>query len=175
MKQEEYINIGKVAGVYGLKGEIVLQHALGNTAFEDLRKIFIKDPGGSFMPWFVESVRVKSETEAYLKLEDIQTPEAAWPLLRKEIWFSSPDFKRYASKAAPISLLGYTVKDGKQVLGVIQEVIEQPHQVLCRLTVRGREVLIPLHAESLKKVDHQYKNITVKLPEGLLEVYLGAG
>lgn len=173
MKQEDYINIGKIAGVYGLKGEVILQHALGNTGFEDLQKIFIKDSGGNFMPWFVEGARIKNETEAYLKLEEIQTPEAAKPLLRKEVWFSGADFKRYASRAAPISLLGYTVKDGRQVLGVIQEVIEQPHQVLCRLTVRGKEVWIPLHEESLKKVDHQYRNITVKLPDGLLEIYLG--
>ncbi|WP_018627356.1 ribosome maturation factor RimM [Niabella aurantiaca] len=173
MKQEDYISIGKIAGVYGLKGEVILQHALGDTAFDGLKKIFIKDTGGNFLPWFVEGARTKSETEAYLKLEEIQTPEAAKPLLRKEVWFVGADFKRYASKTAPISLLGYTVKDGRQVLGIIQEIIEQPHQVLCRLTVRGKEVLIPLHEESLKKVDHQYKNITVKLPDGLLEVYLG--
>ncbi|MBZ4188634.1 ribosome maturation factor RimM [Niabella beijingensis] len=173
MKQEEYISIGKIAGVYGLRGEIVLQHALGDTTFEALRKIFTRDTAGNFFPWFVESVRVKNETEAYLKLEEVNTPEQARPMVRKEAWFSAEDFKRYASKTAPISLLGYTVKDGKQVLGVIQEVIEQPHQVLCRLTVRGREVWIPLHEESLKKVDHRYKNITVQLPDGLLDIYLG--
>ncbi|WP_300601359.1 ribosome maturation factor RimM [Niabella sp.] len=173
MKQEDYISIGKIAGVYGLKGEVILQHALGDTSFEGLQQLFIKDATGSFLPWFVEGVRKKNEEEAYIKLEDVQTPEAAKPLLRKEVWFSGADFKRYANKKAPISLLGYTVKDGKQVLGVIQEIIEQPHQVLCRLTVRGKEVLIPLHEESLKKVDHQYRNITVKLPDGLLEIYLG--
>lgn len=167
-----YISIGKIAGVFGLKGEVVLRHALGETVLEGLEKIFIKNKAGDLLPWFVESTRLKSEEETYLKLEDIDTPEAAKPFVQKEVWLAESDFKRFASKKAPISLLGYTIKDGKQVLGTILEIFEQPHQVLCRIMVRGKEVFIPLHEETLKKVDHQYKNITVKLPDGLLDVYL---
>ncbi|ANH82683.1 16S rRNA processing protein RimM [Niabella ginsenosidivorans] len=170
---QSHIRIGKIAGIFGLKGEIVLQHALGTPNLEGLEKIFIKDKSGRLLPWFVAAVRPKNNEETYLKLEDIAVPEKARPLLQKEVWLSEDDFKRYASKSSPISLLGYTVKDGKQVLGTIQEIIEQPHQLLCRITVQGREVFIPLHEESLKKIDHRYKNITVSLPDGLLEVYLG--
>ncbi|AHF16589.1 ribosome maturation factor RimM [Niabella soli] len=171
--QLQNISIGKLTGVFGLKGELVLRHALGNTGLEGLEKILIKDKAGSLIPWFVTTTRVKNDEEVYLKLEDISTPEAAKPLLQKEVWLSEDDFKKYANRTAPISLLGYTVKDDKQVLGKILEVIEQPHQVLCRLLVHGKEVYIPLHEESLKKVDHKYKNITVRLPEGLLDIYLG--
>ena len=169
---QNHIRIGKIAGIFGLKGEVVLQHALGTSNLEGLEKIFIKDKTGNLLPWFVELTRSKNTEEVYLKLEEVTAPEAAKPLLQKEVWLGEDDFKRYASKSAPISLLGYTIKDGKQVLGTIQEIIEQPHQLLCRITVRGKEVLIPLHEESLKKVDHRYKNVTVTLPDGLLDVYL---
>lgn len=171
--QQQNISIGKFTGVFGLKGELVLRHALGSTELEGLSKILVKDKTGSLLPWFVESTRLKNDEEVYLKLEDISTPEAARPLLQKEVWLSEDDFKQYANKTAPISLLGYTIKDGKQALGKILEIIEQPHQVLCRLAIHGKEVYIPLHEESLKKVDHKYKSITVKLPEGLLDIYLG--
>jgi len=33
----------------------------------------------------------------------------------------------------------------KRTLGIILEVVEQPHQLLCRLEIKGKEVLIPLN------------------------------
>ena len=66
----------------------------------------------------------------------------------------------------------YTIINNKEALGEILELIEQPHQLLCRLEIKGKEVLIPLHEETLQKVNHQKKEVLVVLPEGLLEIYL---
>lgn len=57
-------------------------------------------------------------------------------------------------------------------LGPIVEIIEQPHQVLCRLEIGTREVLIPINEQTLNKVDHKNKTVMLTLPDGLLEVYL---
>jgi 16S rRNA processing protein RimM len=78
-----------------------------------------------------------------------------------------------ATKATPISMLGYTLFNGTEELGEIEEVIEQPMQVLAKLTIQNKEVLIPLHSETLKKVDKKHKRVYVELPEGLLDIYLG--
>ena len=69
-------------------------------------------------------------------------------------------------------MLGYSIIHNTESLGEILELIEQPHQLLCRLEIEGKEVLIPLHEETLKKVDHKKKEVTVELPDGLLDVYL---
>jgi 16S rRNA processing protein RimM len=58
-------------------------------------------------------------------------------------------------------------------LSPIEEVINQPHQILLRITLKGKEVLIPLHEESLDKIDHVKKQVHVILPDGLLEIYTG--
>jgi len=52
-------------------------------------------------------------------------------------------------------------------------VIEQPHQVLCRLEINRKEVLIPINGETLEKMDKKNKTVFVNLPDGLLELYLG--
>lgn len=65
--QLQNISIGKLTGVFGLKGELVLRHALGNTGLEGLEKILIKDKAGSLIPWFVTTTRVKNDEEVYLK------------------------------------------------------------------------------------------------------------
>jgi 16S rRNA processing protein RimM len=62
------------------------------------------------------------------------------------------------------------VEDGK-VLGQILEVIEQPHQILCRVNINEKEALIPLHQDTLLKIDKKKKQVIVSLPEGLLEIY----
>jgi 16S rRNA processing protein RimM len=51
-------------------------------------------------------------------------------------------------------------------------VIEQPHQLLCRIDWKGKEALIPIHEESLIKIDKKKKIVVVNLPDGLLDVFL---
>lgn len=169
----EYYKIGKLVAVHGLQGELVLKHELGKkTSLKGLQALFIEDKKNSFLPWFIESTKIKSEEEIYIKLEGADTREAAMKLTPKECWLPEPDFKKFAAKSAPVSLLGYTIINDRKPLGEILEVIEQPHQVLCRLEIQSKEVLIPLHEGSLEKIDHRKKQVLVQLPDGLLDVYL---
>ena len=169
----EYFKTGKLVAASGLKGELIFRHELGKkTSLKDLKAIFIEDKKDSFFPWFVENTKIKSETEIYLKLEGIDTREAAAKLSPKEVWMTEADFKKYAAKTAPVSLLGYTIINNKESIGKILELIEQPHQLLCRLEIKGKEVLIPLHEASLKKVNHKKQEVMVALPDGLLDIYL---
>jgi len=169
----EYFNIGKLVAVHGLKGELLLKHELGKkTSLKGLQAIFIEEKKNSFLPWFISATKIKSEQEIYLTLDGVTTREAAQNLVQKQVWIPEADFKKYAAKSAPASLLGYTIINNNKPLGGILELIEQPHQLLCRLEIKGKEVLIPLHEESLQKVDHKKKEVIVELPDGLLEVYL---
>jgi 16S rRNA processing protein RimM len=127
----EYFKIGKLVAVHGLKGELLLKHTLGKkTGLKGLKAIFIEERKDSFIPWFIEAVKIKSEEEIYLKLEALDTREAAHKLLQKEAWLPEADFQQFVAKSAPGSLLGYTIIDNNEPLGPILEIIEQPHQLL---------------------------------------------
>jgi len=168
-----YYKAGKLVAVYGLKGELVLKHELGRkTSLKDLKAIFIEDRKDSFLPWFIERAKAKSYTEVYLKLEGVNTREEAVKLAQKEIWLREEDFKRLATKTSPANLLGYTIINNKDRLGEILEVIEQPHQLLCRIEWNNKEVLVPVNEIFLKKIDHKKKEVMVALPEGLIDIYL---
>ncbi|MBS1760852.1 MAG: 16S rRNA processing protein RimM [Bacteroidetes bacterium] len=170
---EEYISIGKMVAAHGLAGELLLKHELGKkTSLKGLTALFVEDKKNSFLPWFIESTKIKSPDELYIKLEDINTRETAQKLVSKKIWLKKADYKKFAAKTTPSNILGYTIIDHDKMLGEILEIIEQPHQLLCRLEIQGKEVLIPLHEESLQKIDHQKKIVKVTLPEGLLDIYL---
>ena len=169
----EYFKIGKFVAAYGIKGELLLQHELGKkTSLKDLKTIFIEDRKNSFLPWFVESTRIKSKEAVFIKLDGINTREAAINLAQKEAWVTDADIKKFAAKSSPISLLGYEIITHQKTLGKIAEVIEQSHQLLCKIEINKREVLIPLNEGTLKKIDHRKREVIVDLPEGLLEIYL---
>ncbi|MCG2614710.1 ribosome maturation factor RimM [Terrimonas sp. NA20] len=165
--------MGKLVAVFGLKGELVLTHTLGKkSSLKGLTAIFIEEKKQSFLPWFVESAKIKSEDDVYIKLEGIDSREAAMKLIQKEVWIPEADFKKLAAKSAPGSILGYTIVNDGEPLSEILEVIELPHQLLCRLEINEKEVLIPLNEQTIDKIDHKKKLVNVTLPDGLLEIYL---
>lgn len=170
---KDYINIGKIVAAFGLGGEVILKHALGKkTILEGIEAIFVEEHKGSYLPYFVESSKAKDTEETYVKLEGIHSRESAARLTTRNVWLLDDDFRKLAGKSAPISLLGFEViTDEDEHLGPIEEVIEQPHQVLLRISLDGKEALIPLHAETLDKIDHKKKEVHVILPDGLLDIY----
>lgn len=169
----QYFKIGKLAASTGLKGELVLQHSLGSkTSLKGLEAIFLEEKKDNFIPYFIQSAKIRSENETVIKLEGIDIMEAARKLTPKEVWITETDFKKFAAKSSPIALLGFMmIDDEDNEIGEITEVIEQPHQVLCTVLIGGKEALIPIHEESLDKVDKKNRRVYVILPDGLLDIY----
>ena len=168
----EYFKIGKFVSTFGLKGELVLKHHLGKkTSLKGIKAIFVEERKESFIPWFVEATKIKSDEEIYIKLEGIAVREQAIKLTQKEVWLPEEDFKKFSAKTSPINLLGYTILEKGRILGKILEVIEQPHQILCRIELNSKEAYIPLHEETIQKIDRKKQEVIVALPPGLLEIY----
>jgi 16S rRNA processing protein RimM len=169
----DYINIGKIVTAHGLTGEVLLKHALGKkTVFKENDTIFIEQAKGSYLPHFVQSSKAKTADETVIKFDDIDSREKALKFIKKQVWLTQEDFTKYAAKSSPISLLGFALINEGEKLGIIDEVIEQPHQVLLTIKINGKEALIPLHEETLDNIDHIKKEVHVTLPDGLLEIYL---
>jgi 16S rRNA processing protein RimM len=169
----DYRNIGKLVSTFGVKGEMIILHHLGKkSSLKNLEAIFIEEKKNEMLPYFIEHTKIKSEKEIFIKLEGINSMEAARKLLQKELWLTEEDFEKHAGKSAPISFVGFSLIDKEKNLGEIAEVIEQPHQVLCKIFIEGKEALIPLNESTLQKVDKKKKQLHVDLPDGLLEIYL---
>ncbi len=168
-----YCSIGKLVATFGVSGELILKHHLGKkTALKGLETLFIEDKKDELLPYFVETTKIKSDDEIYIKIDGINTKESAQKIVQKQVWLVEEEFHKYAGKSAPISLLGFHMVQDGETLGEILEVIEQPHQLLCRIDWKGKEALIPIHEETLIKIDKKKKLVVVNLPDGLLDVFL---
>jgi 16S rRNA processing protein RimM len=171
---EEYFKIGKFVAVFGLQGELVLTHTPGKkNVLQQIQVLFVEDKKNAFLPYFIESVTLRTDEECLVKIEDIHTPEAAKKLVRREVWLNAADFKKFAAATTPASLLGFALYNNKTLVGEICEVVEMPHQLLCKIIYKGVEALIPVHDESLQKIDRRGRKVYVTLPEGLLDIYTG--
>lgn len=168
----KYNSIGKIVASYGLQGEVILKHNLGKkTSLKGLVAIFLEHAENEMLPFFIETSKIKTDTEVYLKLEGLTTKEEARKINQKEVWLSEEDFNKYAAKSSAISLLGYHLMQEGNDIGEILEIIEQSHQVLCRIDLDGKEALIPLHDQTLDRIDKKNKLVHVTLPDGLLDVF----
>ncbi|GEP95766.1 ribosome maturation factor RimM [Chitinophaga cymbidii] len=170
-----YFNIGKLSAVYGTEGEMIVKHSLGKkSSLKDITAVFIEDRKDSFLPYFIQKARAKDAEHLYIKLEGIDSREAARKLLQKGIYLDEADFKGLASASAPLSLLGFSVTDKQHgPLGEISEIIEMPLQVLAKVMFREKEMLLPLNEQTLLKIDKKQQTVHLDLPEGLLDIYLG--
>lgn len=159
--------------VHGLRGELKVQV---RTAFvEDALRakvIFIQHQGKA-LPYFVESIR--ESNELLLKLEGVNTPEAARALQGSELWLRRAEVlgdPEEPEEDAPLeALVGYSVFEvEKGLIGEIIEIIEMPQQLMAVVAYQDREVMIPLNDQFLRKVNHRQKKLQMELPEGLLEL-----
>lgn len=161
-----------MVATFGYKGELILKHHLGKkSGLKGLKTLFIEQKKDELLPYFIESAKMKNEDEVYIKLEGINTKESAQKIVQKQVWLVEEEFHKYTGKSAPISFLGFHIVSAGDDLGEILEVIEQPHQLLCRIDLKGKEALIPVHEQTLVKIDKKNKQVIVDLPDGLLEVF----
>lgn len=169
-----YFSIGKLVSVFGLQGEFILKHSLGKrNALQGVEAIFLEERKNSFIPYFVQKVSVKDHEHVFVKLEGVDTKEDARKLVQTPVYLLEEDFKKQTSSSSPLSMLGFLVKDKQQgELGLIEEVIEMPMQVLVKVTYKEKEMLLPLNEQSLVKVDKKQQIVHLDLPEGLLDIYM---
>ncbi len=167
-----YNSIGKLTATHGVKGELLLQHRLGKkTSLKGLEVLFIEVMKEEMLPYFIQSARIKSAEEIYIRLDGVDTREAAQKLAQKEVWLPEEEFHKYASKSSPFTLLGFHLVNEGEDIGEVLEVIEHPHQMLLRINLNGKEALIPVHEETLQKIDKKKKQVFLTLPDGLLDLY----
>lgn len=169
----EYFNAGKIVATFGLHGEMILLHKTGKAdAFKDIQTVFIEEKQNSFIPYFIESNRIRNQEEVYLKLEGIQTKEGAAKLLQKQVYLDEDHFRKIVSPESVLFYLGFKVADKTAgMIGQVAEVVELPAQLLLKVHQNNKELLIPLNGNTLQQVDNANKVIHVILPDGLLEVY----
>ena len=168
IRQEEVYKIGKLGKAHGIKGEI--SFLFDDDVFDRVDADYlVLDIDGILVPFFIEEYRFKSDANALMKFEDIDTQERARELTGCDVYFPralSDDDEEGLSWA---EIVGFGIVDANtgQTAGKIASVDDSTLNILFELE-DGR--LIPASDELITDIDKESKTISIRIPEGLLEL-----
>ena len=173
MTKNECFFFGKVTKTHGLKGEITIKLDVVNPAdFKDLRYLLIEDRG-NLIPYFIENQKINGD-KMFVRLQDVKTMEQAVVFLGKGVFLPNEllpelDDNDFYFK----EIIGFTLIDeAKGEVGQISDVLEYPTQSVIQVMKDGKEILIPIHDDIIKKVNKKDKILNINAPEGLIDMYL---
>lgn len=163
--------IGFIMKPHGLKGQVTVSLDPEAPAdFDAIDTVFLQQRE-QLVPYFIEAISLKGN-RAFLKLEDVNSPEDAERISRSAIYL--PKTTRPKSERGAFyddEVIGFEVVDSNLgSLGTAVEVIRAGGNRLLSVKQSEREVLIPVNSPFIDSVNKSRKRISVTLPDGFLDI-----
>lgn len=168
IKEENIYQIGRLGKTHGVKGEI--SFLLDDDVFDrvDADYLILK-VDGIFVPFFIEEYRFKSDSNAIIKFEDIDTQERACELTGADVYFPRSLAENDDENLSWPVLVGFDIIEASngRTIGRIASVDDSTLNILFCLD-DGR--LIPASENLITAIDQQTRTLTMHIPEGLLDL-----
>ena len=168
IKEDEVYQIGKLGKTHGVKGEI--SFLFDDDIFDrvDANYLILK-VDGIFVPFFIEEYRFRSDANAIMKFEDIDTQERARELTGCEVYFPRELADSDDDSISWAAIVGFDIIEAESgnKIGRIASVDDTTLNILFCLE-DGR--LIPASEDLITAIDQQARSITMHLPAGLLDL-----
>ena len=168
IREEDIYQIGKLGKTHGVKGEI--SFLFDDDVFDrvDADYLILK-VDGIFVPFFIEEYRFRSDANAIVKFEDIDTQERARELTGCEVYFPRELADSDDDSISWAAIVGFDIIDattGKPV-GRIASIDDSTLNILFELE-DGK--LIPASEDLITDINQENRTITIDIPDGLLEL-----
>lgn len=168
IRQEDVYKIGKLGKAHGVKGEI--SFLFDDDVFDRTDADYlILSIDGILVPFFIEEYRFKTDDNALMKFEDIDTQERARELTGCEVYFPREMAEDDSEQLSWAAIVGFELVDANsgKTAGRIASVDDATINILFELE-DGK--LIPASEELITNVDTKKQQIFIQLPEGILEL-----
>jgi 16S rRNA processing protein RimM len=177
MPEDQYIEIGRISGTFGVGGLLKVQfdiiipeNKITEKGFTDVEAFYFK-LNNQFIPYFIEYLVDPLSDKPKIKLEGIESKEAATGWIGRTFYLPENQIKIETEPQPYQDITGFTViVDKNRALGRIDDIYQLPQQSFAGLKYGGKEVLIPLNEDFILKIDRQGKMIFMELPEGILDL-----
>jgi 16S rRNA processing protein RimM len=172
MKQDELFLMGKIVRTFGSKGEVIFQTDTEILAgIKKLESVFI-NLNENLVPFFIESLQIRPKNQAIVKFHDIDNSSDSTELTGCSFYIPKALLvKKKVSGIYSFEIEGYKVIDSlKGEIGNVSGILEMPQQSLLTIDFNGKEILVPLVDEFVKKVDKKNKVIYIDTPDGLIDL-----
>ena len=171
IRQEEVYRIGRIGKPHGVRGEVVMH--IDDDVFDRVEADYlVLDIDGILVPFYMEEYRFRSNESVLMKFCDIDTVEQARQLTGTAVFFPRSEADEADEMPSWAALVGYTLTDhhtgavAGEIVGIDDSTLNTLFEV--RAT-DGKEILIPAAPELITGIDPDRKDISVAVPEGLIE------
>ncbi len=176
--RNELVEIGRYNKPHGVCGELSATLDCDGGVIKGF-SCLVSQIDGIFVPFFVESVRPKSNEVTLLKIEGISNETEAQLLVNKLIFVKKHEFEQisdeYSDDAMPIDyFIGFKVYDRDAAVGEIVDVNDETENCLfvveCKSDDKPRQVLVPATEDLIIDINVDDKTITMDIPAGLIDL-----
>ncbi|TPV34611.1 16S rRNA processing protein RimM [Paucihalobacter ruber] len=174
MQKKDCFYLGTIVKKFSFKGELLAKLDTDEPElYDDLDAVFV-DLRGTMVPFFIESSQLHKSDLLRLKFEDVDTEADADALIKAELYLPLTVLPKLSgNKFYFHEVIGYQIID--EIFGPVGTIVsinDTTAQALFEIKQNGKEILIPINDEIITKVDREQRTITVKAPDGLIELYL---
>jgi 16S rRNA processing protein RimM len=168
-----YRCLGKITKIHGYDGEVFLvTDSIFPKKIEKTEWVFFILEGLP-VPFFVSSIKLRSETIALLKLDDIHNSDGILKYIGMDVYIEEKTKHSTRKQTAAPDINGYTVIDTNHgTLGIAKTVINYSDNYLLQVYKGKQEILIPVNDEIIGEINDKTKTIQVTTPEGLMDLYI---
>ena len=164
--------LGTISRSHGLKGAFKVNiHSAGILPIEKEEPVFIQLQGGP-VPFFVEECVAASHDVWMMKLDEIDSIEAADKFVGKELFIEESNFIGIKAEATE-ALVGFSVTDfEKGDIGVVSGILETAQHPVLEIELDDKLILVPWVDAIVKEIDSDTKTIKIEAPDGLIDLYI---
>lgn len=167
--------LGQIVKAHGFKGELISQWDVDSpSVYKNIKEIFV-DINRKLVRFEVEKIKLLEKSNSLLKLKGIDDEEMANALTNKDLYLPLSYLPELSDTQFYYhEITNYQVIDtDKGNIGKILRVLDMPQQAILEIQHdSGKEILIPITDEIIKKVNRQEKQLLINAPEGLIDIYL---
>ncbi|WP_367328090.1 ribosome maturation factor RimM [Lentimicrobium sp.] len=171
---EGYFYLGRILKLFASKGALLVNLDADNPEdYINLESVFVR-MNEQLIPFFIIDIQLRHNNNAVFTFMDIDSPEQASLLTGCELYLP-------VAMLPPLTgnrfyyheIKGWRVVD--EVFGdtgIVEEVLEYPHQAILRIMRGEKEILVPVSDDIITGVDRDNRTLSIHAPEGLIELYL---
>ena len=168
IKEEDVYKIGRLGKTHGVRGEI--SFLFDDDVFDrtDADYLILR-VDGILVPFFIEEYRFKSDANAIVKFDGIDTQERARELTGCDVYFPRSLAEGDEGDISWSILVGFDILEAQsgKAVGRIAAIDDATINILFELE-DGR--LVPASEDLITAIDQEARTITMHIPEGLLEL-----
>ncbi|MBS0000129.1 MAG: 16S rRNA processing protein RimM [Cyclobacteriaceae bacterium] len=173
MNPESCFQLGYIIKPHGLQGDLsIFLDTDQPEAYQTMESVFVQIKQ-KLVPFSIDHLQIRGN-RAIVGFDNVNNIEEAEKLKGNLLFLPldmlpplPPDQFYYHE------VIDYTIIDESgQKIGRITQVFETSGNDLFAVDHRGHEVLIPVQDDFIVRVDHEKNEIHMRLPDGLLDVYL---